>query len=247
MDMEEARAALQKDPWIGAAMFDDSLVAEVLLRLSRAAAAAAAVEPAPLPQLRWGLRLPRSRQIHRASVLQSKKAEDCTDDDVARGGSPTTPLSWYGGSGSSSHSGSGGEACVESSRSGNPVVVSRNSADCGRSKSCEVNVRRTPNGVSSDLESAFRKRVGARRLRSVFSVVPFLDNAFSNVSGRVLPAGMGKLRVLSIFGFSIRDLSVFASVSSVPSKLRPRSTESMLLRSWIWLIGTVEETRTLRE
>ncbi|XP_043719091.1 uncharacterized protein LOC122667011 [Telopea speciosissima] len=88
-----------ENEWITDAMTDDWLVVEVLMRLRQPE------EHASLPTKRlvsvlpeWGLRQPRSRQILRCSSVQVKK------DGESRRASPTTPLSWSGGT---SFSGSG--------------------------------------------------------------------------------------------------------------------------------------------
>ncbi|XP_058114177.1 uncharacterized protein LOC131257029 isoform X2 [Magnolia sinica] len=155
-ETEEARA--EPEPWLQAAMSDESLAAEVLMRISRAAAAP---EPAPLP-LCWGQRQPRSRQTLRAGILHAKKEED---DDEARRGSPTTPLSWSGGS---SLSGSG-DVCEESSRSGKPLAASGagNSSDCGRSKIA----------VSSEAIPSFRLTSGRTRKRKTFAQLKEEENS----------------------------------------------------------------------
>ncbi|XP_077238031.1 uncharacterized protein LOC143879497 [Tasmannia lanceolata] len=93
---------VETEAWLRAAMSDDSLAAEMLIRLSQPVAAAPAVAP-----LRWGLRQPRSKQITRSVTVEAKNEE-------VRRASPTTPLSFSGGGTSPS----GGYGCVESSRSG---------------------------------------------------------------------------------------------------------------------------------
>ncbi|KAL5985493.1 hypothetical protein ACLOJK_027477 [Asimina triloba] len=91
--MEEASDERQDSaPWVEAAISDDALPAEVK-RVS--------------PPLQWGHRQPRSRQILRSGILFAKEMEASR----AARASPTTPLSWSGGS---SGSADGGE---ESSRS----------------------------------------------------------------------------------------------------------------------------------
>ncbi|XP_058067508.1 uncharacterized protein LOC131216914 isoform X2 [Magnolia sinica] len=81
-----------------AAISEDFLAAEILMQLSER-------KPTPKP-LRWGFRQPRSRQILRSGVLQAKEMEASR----ARA-SPTTPLSWSGGSSGSA------DGCEELSRS----------------------------------------------------------------------------------------------------------------------------------
>ncbi|GAB2275394.1 hypothetical protein Dimus_010155 [Dionaea muscipula] len=114
-----------KDEWIRAAMTDESLVAELLLRLkdsdshpssriSRAMAAAASISSFPLE---WGMRQPRSKapaSTSTAEVPTSKKeAEPATR-------SPTTPLSWSGGGGRSGGGASPSDEYEESSLPSDP-------------------------------------------------------------------------------------------------------------------------------
>lgn len=95
-----------KDEWTRAAMSDDVLVVELLLRLkeSRAASSSSSLlyqftAKSVIPG--WGLRLPRSK----ASASSSSRCDavwrrNNKKDDSTRC-SPTTPLSWSGGSGGS--------------------------------------------------------------------------------------------------------------------------------------------------
>lgn len=73
------------DDWVKAASCDGVLVAELLIRLHHS-------PPSPPPSvlpLKWSIRQPRTRSlVHKSGVTR---------------GSPTTPLSWTGGS--TSHSG----------------------------------------------------------------------------------------------------------------------------------------------
>lgn len=95
-----------KDEWTRAAMSDDVVVVQLLLRLkeSRAASSSSSflyqfTAKSVIP--RWGLRLPRSK----ASASSSSRCDavwrsNNKKDDSTRC-SPTTPLSWSGGSGGS--------------------------------------------------------------------------------------------------------------------------------------------------
>ncbi|KAJ9167684.1 hypothetical protein P3X46_019298 [Hevea brasiliensis] len=91
-----------KDEWIRAAMTDDRVVVELLLRLKQAHAAAPARPQAVIP-IRWGLRLPRSKPATAASVRCDVVCKRKEGDSSARC-SPTTPLSWSGGGGAASPS-----------------------------------------------------------------------------------------------------------------------------------------------
>lgn len=78
-----------KDEWVRAAMTDDTLVVELLLRLKN-----------PLPSISqslpftWGLKQPRSTSTSRSRLPPA--ASRC-DVAVSTRCSPTTPLSWSGG------------------------------------------------------------------------------------------------------------------------------------------------------
>ncbi|KDP33544.1 hypothetical protein JCGZ_07115 [Jatropha curcas] len=91
-----------KDEWVRAAMTDDTVVVELLVRLKQAQAAVPAKPQAVIP-FRWGLRLPRSRPATstsaRCDVISRRK-----EGDSSTRCSPTTPLSWSGGGGAASPS-----------------------------------------------------------------------------------------------------------------------------------------------
>ncbi|XP_048612406.1 uncharacterized protein BNAC04G56340D isoform X1 [Brassica napus] len=89
--------AVTQDEWVTAALTEDSVVVELLLRLKHAGTVESA---ANIPLLRWGSRKPRSRLGVGAGVGGLLKKET----DSARA-SPMTPLCWSGGSGS------GGSSC----------------------------------------------------------------------------------------------------------------------------------------
>lgn len=99
-----------KDDWVGAALTDDSVVVELLVRLKQTQAAKSMVTP--LAALRWGMRQPRSRSLRCDAVSQRGKEGDSTNSARA---SPTTPLSWSGGGGAASPSATG-DAFEETSR-----------------------------------------------------------------------------------------------------------------------------------
>ncbi|OAY27451.1 uncharacterized protein LOC110603959 isoform X2 [Manihot esculenta] len=86
-----------KDEWIRAAMTDDRVVVELLVRLKQEAAQ---VKPQAVIPLRWGLRLPRSKPATAASMRYEVVCRRKEGDSSARC-SPTTPLSWSGGGGAS--------------------------------------------------------------------------------------------------------------------------------------------------
>ncbi|XP_077222510.1 uncharacterized protein LOC143856236 [Tasmannia lanceolata] len=93
------------DEWLRSAMTDKSMVAEMLIRLSKPREV---ISPA---KLRWGFRQPRSRQITLRGILEAKEEEKRTN-------SPASPFSFSGGGGGVT-SPSGGEGCdVEFIRAG---------------------------------------------------------------------------------------------------------------------------------
>ncbi|KAF8407201.1 hypothetical protein HHK36_006328 [Tetracentron sinense] len=107
-----------EDEWVKVAMTDVSMVAELLMHLNRSKAHALlpAKRIAPVVPLQWGVRLPRSRQILRCNMVQVKKEGGSTR------ASPTTPLSWSGGTSFSAGAGDGYE---ESSRPANRLSTDR--------------------------------------------------------------------------------------------------------------------------
>ncbi|XP_004235918.2 uncharacterized protein [Solanum lycopersicum] len=116
-------AVMPEEEWVQTAIMDDSVVAELLLRLSQANPSPSPIPaPAPLPAklkrtgspLEWSVRRSRSKQVS----VNAKKA--------APRASPTTPLSWSGGTSVScgGGGGSGGAVdggCEESSGSPHPL------------------------------------------------------------------------------------------------------------------------------
>lgn len=90
---------MAKNEWVAAAMADDAVVVELLVRLKQR-------PPMRLPPLEWGVRQPRSRPVFRCgtTAVASRKEKP---DRTARG-SPTTPLSWSGGVGVGGGGGGGG-------------------------------------------------------------------------------------------------------------------------------------------
>ncbi|CAL1374980.1 unnamed protein product [Linum trigynum] len=113
---------MRADEWVAAAMTDDTVVVELLVRLKQAQAAVPAKQQlmqtyyssfggggAVIP-VRWGLRLPRSKSAAATSAgsmrcggVVSRRKEG----DSSTRCSPTTPLSWSGGGGAASPSAAG--------------------------------------------------------------------------------------------------------------------------------------------
>lgn len=83
-----------KDQWVAAAMTDDQLVVQLLIRLKHAGTTVSENPSTNLPPLQWGIRRRRSRPSRfGGGVLVTLKK----DVDSARV-SPKTPLSWSDGS-----------------------------------------------------------------------------------------------------------------------------------------------------
>ncbi|BFG18963.1 hypothetical protein CerSpe_052370 [Prunus speciosa] len=101
-----------KDEWMSAAMTDDMLVVELLVRLKQSQTAASS-SSSPLLEsipLRWGIRLPRSKSASRFDGVVSRQRNISKHGaDSATRCSPTTPLSWSGGTGSPSATADGFE------------------------------------------------------------------------------------------------------------------------------------------
>ncbi|KAL0660183.1 hypothetical protein Bca4012_080768 [Brassica carinata] len=115
-----AKMTTVKDEWVAAAMTDDQMVVELLLRLKHAGTVAA---ENPETNLRWGIRQRRSRSSRFGGGVTLKKGVDSVR------GSPKTPLSWSGGSGSGGASASPSAedtsrqaSCSTSTGSGSKVV-----------------------------------------------------------------------------------------------------------------------------
>ncbi|KAG8379751.1 hypothetical protein BUALT_Bualt07G0122000 [Buddleja alternifolia] len=93
------------EEWVKAAMSDDAMVVDLLVRLHHTPPP---LKPAAVP-LEWTVRQRRSRPV---SVTNNPKKP-------AHRASPTTPLSWSGAT--SVSGGSGGAGCVGSEESSKPV------------------------------------------------------------------------------------------------------------------------------
>ena len=111
---------MSDDEWVKEAMTDDTVVVDLLLRLFQAQ------PPLPKPvqavlRLGWTVRQRRSKSAPRHGDSTTKKKAE-----PARA-SPTTPLSWSGGT---SASGGALDGFEESSRLSKPTVSSRSKVCC---------------------------------------------------------------------------------------------------------------------
>lgn len=88
---------MARDEWMRAAMTDDMVVVQLLVRLKQSQAASSSSSlkspPRAVVPLRWGIRQPRSRS---ATLRCDGTVSRRKDADSTRC-SPTTPLSWSGG------------------------------------------------------------------------------------------------------------------------------------------------------
>ncbi|KAL3838563.1 hypothetical protein ACJIZ3_023154 [Penstemon smallii] len=94
---------MPKDEWIREALTDDTVVVELLLRLRQSASEPPFNKPSlspSLPPQRWGLRHPRSKSV--TVMRKDYSTSTTTASTSATRCSPTTPLSWSGGSASPS-------------------------------------------------------------------------------------------------------------------------------------------------
>ncbi|KAL0016481.1 hypothetical protein SO802_003550 [Lithocarpus litseifolius] len=86
-----------RDEWMRAAMTDDMVVVQLLVRLKQSQAASSSSslksQPRAVVPLRWGIRQPRSR----SATLRCDGAVSRRKDADSTRCSPTTPLSWSGG------------------------------------------------------------------------------------------------------------------------------------------------------
>ncbi|KAL1210382.1 hypothetical protein V5N11_006713 [Cardamine amara subsp. amara] len=141
-----------KDDWVAAAMTDDDMVVELLLRLKHAGTVVADNPALNLPPLRWGIRQRRSRSSRFGGgvVLVSVKK----DVNSARA-SPKTPLSWSGGSGS------GGGSASPSAATADGFEDSSRQASCSTSTGSGSKVFPT-----NEITSSFSKRLKKKRSSS---------------------------------------------------------------------------------
>ena len=88
---------MARDEWMRAAMTDDMVVVQLLVRLKQSQAASSSSSlkspPRAVVPLRWGIRQPRSR----SATLRCDGAVSRRKDADSTRCSPTTPLSWSGG------------------------------------------------------------------------------------------------------------------------------------------------------
>ncbi|CAH8305955.1 unnamed protein product [Eruca vesicaria subsp. sativa] len=141
-----AKMATVKDEWVAAAMTDDQMVIELLLRLKQAGTTTVSENLLPL---QWGIRQRRSRPSRFGGVSLKKGL-------VSARGSPKTPLSWSDGSGSG-----GGFSASPSAAAGDGVEETSRQASC--STSTASGSKAFPTNV---ITSSFSKRLKRKKLKS---------------------------------------------------------------------------------
>ncbi|GLT76137.1 hypothetical protein SLA2020_478130 [Shorea laevis] len=131
-----------KDEWVRAAMTDDSVVVELLVRLKKAQAQAALpATKSAVTGLKWGIRQPRSRSVTTRCDGSNKKDGD---SNISTRGSPTTPLSWSGGGGAASPSTIDGfEETSRHVRRSPPATASRSKGPVAASETTSTTVKRS--------------------------------------------------------------------------------------------------------
>ncbi|KAJ8551455.1 hypothetical protein K7X08_021470 [Anisodus acutangulus] len=98
-----------KDDWISTALSDDTVVVDLLFRLKHHHNPTTPPPPPPLHLTlnSWGRRKPRSKLPSSSSIsVKKEKAYTTTTTTTTTRCSPTTPLSWSGGTASPSDGGS---------------------------------------------------------------------------------------------------------------------------------------------
>ncbi|CAF2241694.1 BnaA08g12270D [Brassica napus] len=155
-----------KDQWVEAAMTDDQMVVELLIRLKHAGTTVSENPSTNLPPLQWGIRRRRSRPSRfggggGGGVLVTLKK----DVDSARG-SPKTPLSWSDGSGT----GGGASASPPSAVAADGLEYISRQASC--STSTVSGSKAFPTNV---ITSSFSKRLKRKKLKS-FSELKYEEN-----------------------------------------------------------------------
>ncbi|KAM7275406.1 hypothetical protein ACFE04_017272 [Oxalis oulophora] len=152
------------DRWMRAAMADDTVVVELLLRLKHQSHASSSTSsPMMMMFKHWGIRRPRTRSLNRCDVKREKVTT--ASGDTTRF-SPTTPLSWSGGSGSSSPFDGGFEESSRPSSSLSPPSASRskssiitNEFNSGISNNKRLKTKKTFAELKEEESSLLNERV----------------------------------------------------------------------------------------
>ncbi|KAF5743343.1 hypothetical protein HS088_TW09G01411 [Tripterygium wilfordii] len=127
---------MAKDEWVRAAMTDDMVVVELLVRLKQAQADSPTMCAAVFP-LKWGMRQPRSRLAMRCDGVERRK-----EGDSSTRCSPTTPLSWSGRGGEASPSGTA-DGLEETSRQNSRSPSGSRSKITSTSEATSITLKRS--------------------------------------------------------------------------------------------------------
>ncbi|XP_035548853.1 uncharacterized protein LOC109008228 isoform X2 [Juglans regia] len=154
---------MARDEWVSVAITDDTVVAELLVRLKQSQAASSSLKswPRAVVPLRWGLRQPRSRSVSlRCDAVLPIKEADSTR------GSPTTPLSWSGGASPSATADSFEESSFHASFS---FAASRSKGAATSESTATKSSRRKKTFVELKEEesSLLKERITLKKLDSV--------------------------------------------------------------------------------
>ncbi|KAG2319516.1 hypothetical protein Bca4012_054247 [Brassica carinata] len=142
-----------KDEWVAAAMTDDQMVVELLVRLKQAGTSVSENPSTNLPPLQWGNRKRRSRSSRFGGTLRVSVKKDV---EAVRG-SPKTPFSWSDGSGS----GGGASASPPS------ATAADGFEDISRQASCSTSTgSRSKAFTTNVITSSFSKRLKRKKLKS---------------------------------------------------------------------------------
>ncbi|CAI9259860.1 unnamed protein product [Lactuca saligna] len=103
---------MMKEHWVTAAMTNDAMVAELLIRMRQSSSLdSSAINTPLLPTVRWGHRKSRSKP---SAITTAVNASGLRKEQLS--GSPTTPLYWSSGGGGSGGGASTSDGYDESSR-----------------------------------------------------------------------------------------------------------------------------------
>lgn len=84
----QQQSPMKKQHWVTAALFNDTIVADLLIRMKQPTTTS--TSQSLLPRITWGYRKSRSKPPPITNAVSSFKKEQ-------ESGSPTTPLYWNGG------------------------------------------------------------------------------------------------------------------------------------------------------
>ncbi|KAJ4880632.1 Uncharacterized protein Rs2_37687 [Raphanus sativus] len=150
-----AKTPTVKDEWVAAAMTDDQMVVELLIRLKQAGTTTVSENLLPL---QWGIRRQRRSRSSRFGGVRVTLKKDV---DSARG-SPKTPLSWSDGSGSG-----GGASASASPPSPAAAAAGDGFEDVCRQASCSASTGSGSKALPTNvITSSISERLKRKKLKS---------------------------------------------------------------------------------